>query len=77
MDLHAVIINKNIPLQKAQQIARQFIPVNKKFYRVTENSYRFRNLPKTLFEKYSYRSKKINDNITLVYGILKPKLEGF
>ena len=71
MELHAVIIKKPFNLKDAKKIARQFIKnPNKKFYRETESSYRFRNIPKTRFIKGSYRSKIINDNITLIYGKL-------
>jgi hypothetical protein len=71
MELHAVIIKKTIPLEKAKQISKEFIPSNRNFYRETTNSYRFRNIPKTMFKKGSYRSKVINSDITLIYGILK------
>jgi len=67
-DLHAVVISKSIPLAQAKQIAAEFIPPSREYYRTTKNSYRFRNIPKTKFDKGSFRSKKINDFITLVYG---------
>jgi hypothetical protein len=68
-ELHAVIISKNIPLEEAKKISQEIIKnKNRTFYRETENSYRFRNIPKTKFNKKSYRSKKINENITLIFG---------
>jgi hypothetical protein len=70
-NLHAVIIKKNIDLNEAKRISKEFIRGNKHFYRETENSYRFRNYPKTYFKPKSYRSKKINDDITLIYGDVK------
>jgi hypothetical protein len=43
MELHAVIIRKPITLEKAREIANEFINSKKKsFYRETKNSYRFR-----------------------------------
>jgi len=70
-DLHNVIIKKPVSLHHAKQLAKHFITnKNKKFYRETENSYRFRNIPKTKFIKSSFRTKKINPNITLTYGVL-------
>lgn len=67
-DLHAVVINKNVPFEEARRISKNFIEKNRNFYRETENSYRFRNLPKQKFVKDTFRSKKINKDITLVYG---------
>jgi len=70
MELHAVIIKKPITLQGAREIASEFIK-NKQhnFYRETKNSYRFRNIPKSRFS--SFKSKKINKDITLIYGTPK------
>jgi hypothetical protein len=73
MELHAVIIKKIVPLNEAKQISKNFIPNNRNYYRETENSYRFRNIPKQKFKKKSYRSKIINDYITLIYGELITK----
>jgi hypothetical protein len=71
-ELHAVIIDKSVPLEKAKQIAQDIIKdKSKTFYRVTENSYRFRAIPKTKFKQDSFRSKTTNDKITLVFGELK------
>jgi len=76
--LHAVIINKSVPLGKAKIIASDIIKdKNKKFYRETTDSWRFRNIPKTKFKDSSFikdssfRSKVINKDITLVFGELK------
>jgi hypothetical protein len=41
------------------------------FMRETKLSYRFRNIPKTKFDPKSFRTKKINKNISLIYGTLK------
>ena len=69
--LHNVIIKKPIPLEEAKKIAKDIIKDNKKkFYRETETSYRFRNIPKTKFVKKSFRTKKINDNVSLTFGKL-------
>jgi len=66
--LHAVIIHKinGITKAKAEQLKKQWIP-EKKFMREDSQSYRFRNIPKTKFK--SFRSKVINPEITLIYGI--------
>jgi len=71
-ELHAVIFKKPYDLSTAKQEARDIIKDKKKnFYRETETSYRFRAIPKTKFEKKSFRTKKINDNISLVFGKIK------
>jgi len=72
MELHAVIINKDLKLTKAKKIAKDIINNDKrKFYRETNDSYRFRNIPKQKFVQTSFRSKPINKNVTLVFGKLK------
>ena len=71
LKLHAVIIKKPYDLEKAKQTAASIInDKKKKFYRETDGSYRFRNIPKTKFIKKSFRTKKINSNISLIFGLL-------
>lgn len=66
-ELHAVVIKKPIRLQEARRISQDFIKnPNIKFYRETMDSYRFRNIPKTMFKEF--RTKIINDKISLIYG---------
>ena len=70
--LHAVIFKKPYNLDTAKQEAKNIIKDKKKnFYRETKTSYRFRAIPKTKFEKKSFRTKKINNNISLIFGKLK------
>ena len=69
-ELHAVIISKVIPLEKAKKMAQDIIKdKSKTYYRETEESYRFRNIPKTKFK--AFRSIIINLNLTLIYGEMK------
>jgi len=71
-ELHAVIINKSIPLEKAKKIAQDIIKdKNKTFMRETSDSYRFRNIAKTKFDPQTFRSKVLNPTTTLVFGQLK------
>lgn len=67
--LHAVVIKKPITFVEAYKLSKKFISENKNFFRETNNSYRFRNIPKTKFE--NFKSKILNDYITLIYGTLK------
>jgi hypothetical protein len=70
--LHAVIVHKPYPLKKAYQEAMSIMKITKpKFMRETQQSYRFRNIPKTKFQPKSYRTKVINPNISLIFGQLK------
>jgi len=77
--LHSVLVNKSLPYEEAFKEAQHIIKKKKFFHRETKNQYRFRNIPKQKFEPKSFRSKKINENLTLVLGKLKPEhmhLEG-
>jgi hypothetical protein len=72
--LHAVVIDKSVPIDKAKKMAEDIIRnKSRNFYRIDNLSYRFRNLPKTYFNKDTFRSKVVNDKITLVFGELLPK----
>lgn len=73
--LHAVVVKKPMPLALARLKAQRFIKNKKKtFYRETEDSFRFRNLPKQKFRDFI--TKKINDEISLVLGHLNEKSSG-
>jgi Tfp pilus assembly ATPase PilU len=70
--LHVVIVKKPIDLEDAEEMASSIIKdKNKTFYRETEDSYRFRNIPKTRFKLDSFVSKFINEKLTLIFGHLK------
>lgn len=69
--LHAVIIDKKVPVKKSERIAEDIIHKKNPFHRITEDSIRYRNIPKEKFIKSSFRSKPINKNVTLVFGKLK------
>jgi len=73
--LHAVLIKSDMPMAEALKMAKEISGKRKLFHRQTKMHHRFRNIPKTKFEKKSFRSKKINDNITLVFGKLKPEFK--
>ena len=67
----SVIIKKNVSPEEALQHALNITKKKKLKMTETKNTYRFRNLPKTKFS--DYLSKKINKNITLLFGELKPE----
>lgn len=72
--IHAVLINDTVPFKEAEKVAKE---ITKKdgniFFRHEGNNYRFRNIPKTKFDKYA--SKKVNEYVTIIFGLLKkPKI---
>jgi hypothetical protein len=70
--LHAIIIKKKAYNKNDAEVeASKFKTEKGIFMRETKLSYRFRNIPKTKFEPKSYRTKKINKDISLIYGKLK------
>lgn len=71
--IHSVNISKNVPFEEAYIHSQNILKKKKFFHRETKNQYRFRNIPKTKFIDKTYRSKKINKDITLVFGKLKPE----
>lgn len=77
--IHAVLVDKSIPFEEAFKQAQNIIKKKKFFHRESKNQHRFRNIPKQKFEPRSFKSKKVNENLTLVFGKLKPEhshLEG-
>ncbi|HEY9705366.1 MAG TPA: hypothetical protein V6C58_23205 [Allocoleopsis sp.] len=70
--LHAVVVKKPTTPDELIRIQNEFIKnKNRTFIRETKTSYRLRNIPKTKFIKNSFKSKKINKKITLIYGKIK------
>lgn len=70
--LHAVVVKKPQSLALARLKAQRIIKNKKKtFVRETEDSFRFRNLPKNYFKDFV--TKTIDDEISLVLGHLKEK----
>ena len=69
--LQGVIIKKTVAPKDAERMAKDISKKDVKSIE-TKASYHFRVLPKTNFTKM-FRSKKINKDITLVFGELKPQ----
>ena len=77
--LHAVLVSSKIPYDEAFKEAQNIMKKKKFFSRETKLHHRFRNIPKQKFEPKTFRSHKVNKDITLVVGKLKPEhmhLEG-
>lgn len=70
--LHAVVIKKTMELKAAHKKVKEITKRSRVPYmRLTEDSYRFRNIPKTRFDPSSFRTKRINDEISLIFGHLR------
>ena len=67
-EIQVAIIKKGVGLEKAKKIAEEILKKDNAFMRETEDTYRFRNLPKTKFKSDTFRTKKINDKVSLVFG---------
>lgn len=73
--LHAVIIKKPISLPLARFRSQKFIKdKHRTFFRETEDSFRFRNIPKGHFKDFV--SKQIDEDTTLILGHLNEKWSG-
>ena len=70
--IHRVNVSTTIPFQEALKHAQDILKTKRQFKeKIVGNSYHFRNIVKTKFIKNSFRSKKVNPNITVVFGNLK------
>jgi hypothetical protein len=67
--LHAVIINKKVPLEVAKKEAAKIIGnPRRKYFRETNKTYRFRNQSKQKFDPKSFRTQVVTPNLSLVFG---------
>tara|TARA_R110000868_G_scaffold190363_1_gene433999 strand:- start:206 stop:424 length:219 start_codon:yes stop_codon:yes gene_type:complete len=66
-ELHAVIVKKPLTLEKAKKIAEDVIKRESPM-RETVDSYRFRNIPASRFDPKSFKTKIVNENVSLIFG---------
>jgi hypothetical protein len=71
LKIHAVKVHKRVPIEEAIQHFQNITKSKKSFYKEMKNHYNFRNIPKTKFEPKTYRTKKVNKDISIVFGKLK------
>ncbi len=74
--INSIIINKKVcnSKEEARKIAKEIFPEelkNKKYIRETKQSYRVRITPKTKFDYSTFKTYKIKDGVSIVYGKLK------
>ena len=71
--MHAIIVKKQNGVsskEKARQIDHKYHTHIPGFVRETSTSYRVRIIPKTKFDRNTFRTKIINKNVSIVYGKL-------
>jgi hypothetical protein len=72
LTIHAVKVHKRVPIEEAVKHFQNITKNSKKsYYKEMKNHYNFRNIPKTKFEPKTYRTKKVNKDISIVFGKLK------
>jgi hypothetical protein len=69
--VHSVKVSKKVPFEEALKHFQNITKSKKSYYKEMTNHYNFRNIPKTKFEPKSYRTKKANKDISIVFGKLK------
>jgi len=71
--IHSLIIDIATPLKEAKKFAKDILKKDKIPYRKTSDKYHFENIPADMFNQKSFKSKVINDKITMVLGELMKK----
>jgi hypothetical protein len=72
--LQEIRVKKAVPFGEAQKMAQLFLRSKRKtFFSVGQTEYHFRNIPRTKFKWRSLRKCKVSENVSLIYGKLKPR----
>lgn len=72
LHIHSIKIKKEIPIEKQLEHVRNITKSNKnRMVKEMKNHNNYRIIPKTKFNKDSFRTKKINPDINIVFGTLK------
>jgi hypothetical protein len=74
--LQQVKIRNTLPLEEAQKKYKNITKKKARKVRESKNFYVFRHIPPTKFEKKSFRTKVVNDDVQMVFGKLKEGQEG-
>ena len=73
--LQNVMVKNSVPLAEAEKHYKSITKKKPRKVRETEGWWRFRYMPPTRFEKDSFRTKVVNDDIHLTFGKLKKEHE--
>ena len=74
MNTHVIIVKKNKNLNsktKAIKIVYEYCSHIPGFVRETRSNYRVRIIPKTKFNRKTFRTQVVNKGVSIVYGKLK------
>ncbi len=72
LHIHSIKINKSVPMDEQLEHVKSISKSNKKrLVKELKNVNVYRIIAKTKFDKTSFRTKKINKNISIVFGKLK------
>jgi hypothetical protein len=72
LTIHSIKIGKHISAEKQLEHVRNITKSNKKrMMKEMKNVIAYRIIPKTKFHKDSFRTKKINSDVSIVFGKLK------
>ena len=72
LTIHSVQVDQNIPFLEARKIAHHILKTKRHFKeKIIGTHYHFKNRPKTHFKPRSWRTKKVNDDVNIVFGVLK------
>ena len=71
--IHAVKVSKSVGLVEANKIAADILKKDKPFMKEMKNVYSFRNISKQKFIPSTYRTRKLNKNVKIIFGELKPE----
>jgi hypothetical protein len=69
--IQKIEIRDTVPIEKAHQIYKKITGKKPRKIRESKNFFQFRVVPPTKFEKRSFRTKVVNNNIRIVFGIIK------
>jgi hypothetical protein len=72
LHIHSIKINKQVPVEQQLEHVKNITKSNKnRMMKEMKNHNNYRIIPKTKFHKDSFRTKKINSDISIVFGKLK------
>jgi hypothetical protein len=72
LTIHSIKIHKQVPVEKQLEHVRNITKSNKnRMMKEMKNHNNYRIIPKTKFNKDSFRTKKVNKDISIVFGTLK------
>ena len=70
--LYAVYIAKDVGLDKAFEMSRQYVNGRrKKAFSIIDGWFVFRNIARNQFDEKTFTTVMLNDDVAIIYGVLK------